>query len=435
MKKTSIVTFAVTLLSLAACTGGKTSDTGAVSNNAKIVIWGPGEEEPVIKAVVDEWNRNNPNDTFSYTFKLVSEADAGTTLAQNPEVKNYPTLFAAADDHLTSLVSVNQIVRPLSSFFTDTIKATDTETSIASATVDGQICAFPISTDNGYFLYYDKRSLSLDQVDTIEEILDYCEQHDKQFLMDIANGFYANSFFMSPDVCGIDSMSWHYEDVGGTKTAIYDIDWDNEAGAAMALKASQTLHPYTADKTFIMGDDKVLTTSATEGTLIACVSGLWNQVTLATAWGKENVGAVKLPTLDGKQLASFSGSKLYCINSYASPEEQRTGLRLAELLTSKEAQLTRYELRTAIPCNKEALKDETFTSNSSEAIAAFNDQNQYSGIQSKCAEGRYWDIGKAIGQAIFDGSNNADNPAWTKTEEWKTYIKSQLDVLRNGTAA
>ena len=108
--------------------------------------------------------------------------------------------------------------------------------------------------------------------------------------------------------------------------------------------------------------------------MIAAVSGTWMENPLKAAIG-DNLAACKLPTytVDGQacQMASFTGTKVYCINKTRPVEEQRTAAALAELLTGKDAQLVRFEKRASLPCNKEAAADPRYTENVSIGGAAF----------------------------------------------------------------
>ena len=58
-------------------------------------------------------------------------------------------------------------------------------------------------------------------------------------------------------------------------------------------------------------------------------------------------------------MASFTGSKIFAINKTRPAEEQITAAALAELLTTSQSQLTRFEIRQALPCNLKAAADET----------------------------------------------------------------------------
>ena len=165
-----------------------------------------------------------------------------------------------------------------------------------------------------------------------------------------------------------------------------------------------------------------------DGSMIAAVSGTWMESDLKKAIG-ENLGAVKLPEyhIDGKayQMASFTGSKIYCINTSCTVEEQKAAAALAELLTNADSQLIRYENRQSIPCNKEAAADKRFTEKTTISAKALEAQNAAAAcVQSQTAQDRYWDIGKAIGQAYLDGNLGEGVTTWAQ------FLKAQMDILR-----
>ena len=139
-----------------------------------------------------------------------------------------------------------------------------------------------------------------------------------------------------------------------------------------------------------------------------------------------DLAADKLPEyhIDGQayQMASFGGSKVYCINKTRPVEEQRTAAALAELLTGKDAQLVRFEKRASLPCHIEAANDPRYTEHVTIGGKALLEQNAYACVQAQTAEDRYWDIGKAIGQAYIDSQLNG--------ETWAQFLKGQMDTLR-----
>ena len=180
------------------------------------------------------------------------------------------------------------------------------------------------------------------------------------------------------------------------------------------------------DGTLRIGSNYEIQAGFADGSLIAAVSGIWMENIIASEIG-ENLAADKLPEyhINGKayQMASFGGSKVYCINKTKSSAEQKTAAALAELLTGKDAQLVRFEKRGSLPCNKNAILDSRYTENISVGGAAFVKQLDYACVQSQVAEDRYWDIGRAIGQAYIDSNINGGN--------WSQFLKEQMNILRN----
>lgn len=436
MKK-SLFVLASAMFAVASC--GQKADA---PKNVSIVVWGPAEEEQVVKAVVDKYNAANPDDKIEYSFNVCSEADGGTTLAKDPTVTNYASLFAFADDHLGNLIN-KKVVRKLGGNSLKSVKDNDTENAIESAsyTVNGvkDTYAYPISTDNGYFLYYDGDVLDDEDVKTFEGLLAKAAEKGKEVIMKVEDGWYSASFFLAQGVCGTDSLKYETaKKEDGTEGVKYNVTWDSDAGAEMAKAASALFTQYNSEstidgkkKTFLSGDDKLISTEAADGKLAAVVTGTWNETNLAEKFG--TLKACKLPTLNGHQLGSFSGTKLYGVNAYAKTDEQRTAHKLANLLTSKESQILRYQKRSSFPCNKEALADPAYTDAMTIGASAFVEQGKYSAIQSRAAEGRYWDVGEAIGRVMLNGYITKDGTKIDLKEvsEWKEFLTDQLTPLRS----
>ena len=122
---------------------------------------------------------------------------------------------------------------------------------------------------------------------------------------------------------------------------------------------------------------------------------------------------------------NITGSKVFCVNKVGKTvEQQKTAVALAQLLTNKESQLERFETRQALPCNNEAAADPRYTEHVTLGGAALNAQNMAGAcVQSLTAEGRYWDIGKAIGQAYLDGKLG-------DYANWQEFLTAQMNILR-----
>lgn len=436
-KKLSLVLVAATLagtsMALVGC--GSTDTTPHFSGvSAKIVVWAPAEEEAVIKDVVDTYNAKQTEDSakFNYSFVAVSEADGGTTLATDPLVTNYPSLVACADDHINNLVNKN-IIKSIGGTAAEEIKKNDTEFAVSCFTNNDSLYAFPITQDNGYFLWYDSSYLTSTDVGSLETVLSKAKAAGKTVFMDVPNGWYVNSFFMGPDALGTDSLTWSQtKDADGTAHVSYTLDWDNEVGVSVATYIQSVLSPYYADGTLIVdgnGGNGKLESGFADKSMIAGVSGVWEEKTLSASCS--TLAASKLPSFTNGsktyQMGSFSGSKGYVVNSFASTDEQKAAYYLGYLLTNKASQLVRFDKRASIPCNTEAQADDAYKNNVTIGSKALAAQSQYASIQSHCAESRYWDIGKAIGYTLIGSTSSTEGDSFT---DWTTYLKGKCDSLR-----
>lgn len=417
MKKNRILGLALTafaVVGLASC-GSKSDDT--------ISVWATAAEQEVVEEVLKEYNATaSKEDQIKITYTAVAESDCGTTLAKDPTVNGAPALFLTADDHLYNLINLG-IAAEIKGTRAEKVKTLNTDASVQAVTSDDKIYGYPVTNDNGYFLWYNSEALS--DVSSLESILETAKASGKKVLMDVANGWYANSFIMSPEACGTTSLYWTKTD-NGVK---YTTTWDNEVGVKVSEYIASLLTPYYADGTLVTGGNDNISAGFADGTLIAAVSGTWmeNDIKNAMKSGGGTMAAAKLPSyhIDNKayQMASFSGAKFYGINRTRPAEEQKKAATLAELLTSKEAQLKRFKIRQTLPCNKEAAADSEYVNNNTVGGKALEAQTAYTCVQAKTAQDRYWDIGKAIGQAYID-SKLGEAGTWSK------FLNIQCELLR-----
>ena len=398
-----------------------------------IMIWAPSEEQPVIRTIIDDYNEAHPDDKIEYRFKATEEGTASSDVEKDPKTANYPSLFASVDDHLTALAIDTRVAAKIPSATAEQIKETTVDSAVTSASVNGELYAYPISVDNGYFLYYDTDFFSASEVGTLEGMLEKAAAQNKQFLMDMPNGYYSASIFLSPEVMGLQGIGYTREGSGDDAVIKYNMDWGSTKAATAAKAFSDLIVPYTSGtaKTFISGDNTAIATGAANGTLVACVSGTWVMDALTTGWGEGKVGTAKLPTVAGNQLASFVGAKNYVVNSFATAEEQADAHKIAQLLTSKEGQLIRYQIRSAVPCNIEAQEDPIYADNKTPAVAGLEAQAPYGAVQSQCVESLYWPIGETIGRVIMQGYYG-DGQTQTKlqtVEKWSAYLNEITEPL------
>ncbi|MCR4879534.1 MAG: extracellular solute-binding protein [Bacilli bacterium] len=403
--------------------------TGCGGNNPnELIVWATAAEEAVINDVLVEYNKTVGDDEkLSVKYVAVAEGDTGTEVAKDPTASSAPDLFLCADDHIYNLQSKN-IVLDITKDYGSKVKAAVTENAYLGASYNNKLYGFPVTNDNGYFLWYNKDKLGEDDVADLETLLKAAKDANAKVLFDIANGWYVPSFFFAPEVCGVESLRFKQNADGDV---VYTVNWDNDNGVAAAEAVREICKTYA--KNLATGNNDVIVEGFKTGSIVAAVSGTWMLEDLKGAIG-DNLAACKLPTFkvgdEDAQMATFAGSKVYCINQQKSGDvnvaKRAKAVKFADYLTQKAAQLTRFTKRATIPCNNEALKDSAYTKNINIAGKALLEQFEAaSAVQSLSAEGRYWDVGKAIGQALLDGKLGSS------TATWKTFLKAQCDILRN----
>lgn len=280
----------------------------------------------------------------------------------------------------------------------DAIIAENLPGSVDAATKDGKLYGYPMTADNGYFLYYDKSVISEEDAKTLDGILSAANKAGKKMFMDVSNGWYIASFFLGAGgKLGIDG--------NGKQTC----DFNNEAG----VKVGEAIKAFTADPAFLTGDDAVLTGGFGDN-IVAGVSGTWTADAIKEKLG-DNFAATKLPTftVDGKQvqMGSFAGYKLVGVNSQT--KYPVDAMDLAEWLTKEESQALRFEKRAMGPSNIKISESSEVRDNI--PLAALALQEQYATSQKEVL-GAYWTPAEAFGTAM-------------EAKDYSKSIKEQLDAM------
>ncbi|MDR1638220.1 MAG: extracellular solute-binding protein [Clostridiales bacterium] len=358
--------------------GGSQSGGNASGEAAPVTIklWGAQEDQVMLQEMANGYMETAPN--VKVELGVTSEADAATRFMEDPSAA--ADVFSFASDQIRVLVKAGGLYQVTRN--KDAIIAANMPSAIEASTLDGNLYAYPMTADNGYFLYYDKSVLTDEDIQSLDGILAKCSATNKKFFMDVSNGFYIASFFLG---------------AGLTLTVDENenqvCDWNNDTGVAVG----ESIKTLTADPSFLTGDDNVL--KGNIGTTIAAgVSGIWNSTDIQEILG-ENFGAAKLPTFtvngQQKQMGGFAGFKLVGVNSSTKAPLEAMGL--AEYLTSEASQIKRYQDRQQGPANINAAASADVQANL--PLKALGEQYAFASSQ-KDVLGSYWGPADAFGTAL-----------------------------------
>ena len=287
-------------------------------------------------------------------------------------------------------------------YYNASVKADNTEDAIKVSSIGGELYAFPKTSDNGYFLYYDKRYITDDDIKDFDTLVAKAASVGKNVYFNITNAWYNTAFFFTAGV--------KIEYKNGVQTGTFDSAEGLSACKAMCHIAENEGKGFTGTPGQL-DDNSAVAQGFREGTLCAAVIGTWMGPAIKTAIGEDNVGAAKLPTVlmdnQQKQLHSFGGYKLIGVNVYATyPFASQT---LAYFLGSETSQLERYKTRGLIPTNLKAAEDEKVKNDP--AYKAIDDQREFAHAQGASVGSTYWSCGVAgIGSKIVNakGGNKED---------------------------
>ncbi|MCH5165212.1 MAG: extracellular solute-binding protein [Clostridiales bacterium] len=320
---------------LVACGG---DEEGA---NAKykysIKVWVGENTKELTQKLITDFNKTNPYSIwFNARVEEVTESKVTGDILKKPN--DAPEIYCFGQDQLARLVSNKAIAEPYGTTV-DELKAVHTASSIDAASLNGKLYAYPLTEDNGYFLYYDKRVMDATQVETVEDIMAACRAKNRYFSFNLKGGWYAASFFYAAGAKSewdVD-INGHFQD--------YTDNFETEYG----MLGAKGLQKVIKDSSYLDLDTKETgkVTDFSEGTPAgAVVSGIWDYKAAKKILG-DNLGIAPLPsfTVDGqtKKLASFLGCKLLGVSQYSDVAKSSALEFLAQYLTSEESQWKRFE--------------------------------------------------------------------------------------------
>ena len=355
------------------------STENALAGTYDVTLW-VSESDGVVALTqeqIDAFEAANPGIVINASIEGVTEADAGSKVVA--DVASAPDIYCFAQDQLARLVQAAALAAPGKGASENIVAANDAG-SVAAASVAGTLYAYPMTSDNGYYLYYDKSIISDEDAESMEAIIAACEANNVKFRYALENAWYTASFFFATDCHSTWSMN---ED--GEFTSLDD-DFNSDAGL-VAMKGMQKL----AQSTAYDSNADIFTDAG------AIVTGIWNANAAAEHFG-DNLGATDLPSfnVDGTDyhLGSFTGNKLMGVKPQADAKKGAVLSLLAQFLTNEECQLQRYEKFQWGPSNKTAQASDAVQANIS--LAALAKQGEY-GVPQGQIHGSWWDIAKLLG--------------------------------------
>lgn len=389
--------------------------------NVSLVVWGAEEDQAMLQEMIDSFKEAYAGSAnFDIQLGVESESTAKDTILTDVEAA--ADVFAFASDQLVDLVKagalqgIDEMAPALEAYAgktLDDVKAANSSGSVEASTYDGTMYAFPMSADNGYFLFYDSSVLSEEDVASWDSLLAAAEAAGKKVGMTMSSGWYNASFFYGA------GFTTGLNDDGTTS-----IDWNGtSADGYTGVQVVQSMLGITGNGSFLSVADGDISNQIASGDLCAAVSGTWDSTAAQTAFG-DGYAATKLPTFtigdEQVQQASVAGYKLVGVNAFS--QNAGWAVLLADWLTNEENQQIRFETREIGPSNTVVSESPAVSENI--AIAALAEQSQYGVVQS--VGNNYWDPTATFGEMIAQGQLSADDEGG---------IQEALDTLVEGVTA
>lgn len=379
---------------LAGCGGGDNSPSTPTETTVKLTLWGASEHQTMLGEMVTAFKAANPNTTYEITLGVCSEADAYTKLSTDPSAG--ADVYAFANDQILNLNRVGALAR-LGGDNLEAMKSANGEGAVNAAKIGDGYYAYPYSSDNGYFLYYNKSVVT--DTSSLDAILAACQTAGKKFVYDLDNSWYDAAFFFG---------------TGCTYEVTYTADGKAEESVACnfddatkGVAAGKAMINLAAHSAFMNGGDDELKAGFADGSVAAAVSGTWNATAIQGSLG-DNYAACKLPTftVDGTtyQMSSFAGYKLYGVNPYS--DFLAEAHKLAAFLSGEAMQQKRFETFEIGPSNTNIAASEAVKANV--ALAALAAQGAYAVAQTAVPSG-FWSAVETFGLEVCAKTVTVEN--------------------------
>ena len=346
--------------------------------SGEIKIWVAEATVEFTKAQVDAFKAANPEyANMTVVVEPVGEGDAASNMLTDVEAG--ADIFGFAQDQLARLVAAGALI-DVAPENAEAVIAQNDAGSVSAVMMGDVMYAYPMTSDNGYFMYYDK-SVVTDPTN-LEAVLADCEKAGKNFYMEINSGWYQTAFFFGAGC----TLTYATDDAGNIVSM--DCDYASENG----VKALKSMIKLAQSPAHVNGS------SASNATnLGAIVDGTWDASVVKEALG-ENYAAVKLPTVDGYQLGGFGGFKMLGVKPQTDEAKLAACDALALYLTSGEVQAARFDAVGWGPSNLEAQQSEGVQADV--ALSALASQLQYCIGQGQYP-GEYWTLATGLGDDIL----------------------------------
>lgn len=382
--------------------GSGGSGSGSAATPVTITVWTPSEDQSGdngnwLDKELTAFKEAHPEWDLTIKTGVSPEGDTLKNIQTDPEAA--ADVFMYANDQIPSMLSINALAR-LGGATLEQVQKQCSSTTLNTVSYNGGVYGVPF-TGNTWFMYYDKRVFSEDDVKNLDTML---EKGKVGF--PLSNSWYIASFYVA-NGCTL------FGENGGDADAGFDFSGDK------AVAVTNYLVDLAANPNFV--DANGLSPSTlTDGTINCLFSGTWDYAAVVDAIGEENVGICAAPTytLDGKelQLKAFAGSKAIGVN--ANSKNPEVAVALAAFLGSTQAQQDHYDMRNIIPT------DESLTVDDALATAQMNAMSYASIVQPLQADmGQYWTPAETMGKEIIAGNVTHDNAA-EKTEAMNTSMNT-----------
>ncbi len=136
---------------------------------------------------------------FQITYQAQSESNCKDVLLG--DLENGADVFAFADDQVAALAAEDDAG----------IRSENLSAAVDAASVEDVLYAYPLTADNGYFLYYNKSYFSEDDIKSLNRMTEIAALAEREVVMDWSSAWYVYSFFGNTGTGGRAERGRHHQ--------------------------------------------------------------------------------------------------------------------------------------------------------------------------------------------------------------------------------
>jgi len=405
----------VSLLALAGCGGGKTG-----KKSVDVLVWCAENittlttsQLAVVKADLEAMEEFADYEV-KFTVNPVGEGDAASNMIN--DVESGADVYCFAQDQLARLYTAGALEEIKGSTKEALIAANDAG-SVSAATFSDKLVAYPLTSDNGYFLYYNKSIISAQQAANWDTLLAAAVAANKEVHYNAGSAWYNFGFFFG---AGADSV-WTTNASG--KFTAYEDTYNGAAG----LKAAKGLLKVVTNSAWVDSSDA---DKGFGGNAAAVVSGTWDYEKAKAKLG-DNLACAKLPKFtvgtEEIQMGMFAGNKLIGVKPQTNTLKAIAAQKAAAYLSGEKAQLERFNAVSWGPSNKVDQQNDAVKANP--GLVALAEQMEAKAKPQGQFPGKWWDTAGAIAGSLHDaGAAATDTQIQNILNTYHAALDGMLDA-------
>ena len=396
MKKRMIAWILALLLLL-----GLVPAAAQAAENIELTVWAAEIDMDWLYNRLGAFSAANPQWNISWYISECPIGDTANMISAAPAAG--ADVYFFTNDQLSMLKESGAILPLTAEDAAQALALTSEALMNTVADHNGAYYGIPVS-GNTWFMYYDKRIFSEEDVKSLEAML-----AKGKVVFPLTNTWYLPAFYFANGGTMFGNT--------GTNESL-GIRFNGTKGAAVTRRLAELVN----EPNFLAHITESGGFLLSEGTANAYFSGSWDYPGAYELLG-ENLGAAQLPTvtIDGqaKQMKSFLGSTAVGVNAYTKHKEASRAL--AMFLSNEDSQLLRWEMSGVVP-SATALADTPSILANAAAKAQMDTQINTSVPQPTVEKMYlYWGPAGQMPQWLLNGEITADNAA-ERTEEWNAAL-------------